>query len=172
MFLNSNRTPVLKFGSLFCSETTPAKQELKVCVEYEDEDKFKESNLAILETSLPSGYTANKNIFKAIRENRSVKVSSRGNDFGKYLFQYFLLDWWRPKMKTQWWSFTLTICPKTTPSAFPSLPIEPIRWTIRDHPQLSSTITLLVRPLNNKINQVNNYGTIFEFDYQLEIMPL
>jgi len=68
MFLNSNRTPVSKFGSLFCSETTPAKQELKVFVEYEDEDKFKESNLAILETSLPSEYTANKNIFKAIRE--------------------------------------------------------------------------------------------------------
>lgn len=54
-----------------------AKLVLAVCVEYVEEGKAKASNMAILEVSLPSGYTADEESFKDIQEIEGVRVNTK-----------------------------------------------------------------------------------------------
>ncbi|XP_017069812.2 LOW QUALITY PROTEIN: alpha-2-macroglobulin-P [Drosophila eugracilis] len=68
-----------KVDTTVLSETTPAKLELSVCVDYVEEGKSKESNMAILEVSLPSGYTADEESFKDIREIERVRLVETKN---------------------------------------------------------------------------------------------
>lgn len=53
-----------------------AKLVLAVCVEYVEEGKAKASNMAILEVSLPSGYTAEEESFKDIQAIEGVRVNT------------------------------------------------------------------------------------------------
>ncbi|KAH8281371.1 hypothetical protein KR054_000154, partial [Drosophila jambulina] len=68
--------PSFKVQTVVKPETSPAKLELAVCVDYVEEGKSKTSNMAILEVSLPSGYTADEDSFKDIQEIERVRVSS------------------------------------------------------------------------------------------------
>lgn len=81
--LKKQSHPSFKVQVTVLPEITPPKLKLNVCMKYVDEYKFKEYNLAILEASLPSGYTSNKDIFKdSLKiEIGSVKESSRRHDF-------------------------------------------------------------------------------------------
>ncbi|XP_016984792.2 alpha-2-macroglobulin isoform X2 [Drosophila rhopaloa] len=60
-------------------ETSPAKLELGVCVDFVEEGEAKESNMAILEVALPSGYTADEDSFKNIRDIARVRLVETKN---------------------------------------------------------------------------------------------
>ncbi|KAH8412673.1 hypothetical protein KR009_004428, partial [Drosophila setifemur] len=66
--------PSFKVETIVLPETSPAKLELSVCVDFVEEGKALASNMAILEVSLPSGYTADEESFKDIREIERVRV--------------------------------------------------------------------------------------------------
>lgn len=57
-------------------EAPAGKLVLSVCVEYVEEGKAKASNMAILEVSLPSGYTADEEAFKDIQDIEGVRVNA------------------------------------------------------------------------------------------------
>ncbi|KAH8335883.1 hypothetical protein KR074_001015 [Drosophila pseudoananassae] len=71
--------PSFKVETVVKPETTPAKLELAVCVDFVEEGKEKTSNMAILEVSLPSGYTADEESFKEIREIERVRLVETKN---------------------------------------------------------------------------------------------
>jgi len=132
--------PSFKVETTVLPETSPAKLELNVCVDYVEEGKAKESNMAILEVSLPSGYTVDEDSFKEIRQIERVRVSLKASIklTSTFLLQfcyYFLLSWWRPRMVTLWWLSTSRICPRTRANAFPSRPTGRMRWPTRNHPR-------------------------------------
>ncbi|XP_002057612.2 CD109 antigen [Drosophila virilis] len=72
--------PSFKIQAIIKPESPPAKLELSVCVEYVEEGKAKASNMAILEVSLPSGYTADEESFKDIQEIERVRLVETKND--------------------------------------------------------------------------------------------
>jgi len=69
--------PSFKIQTTVLPESSPANLELSVCVDYVEEGESKESNMAILEVSLPSGYTADEDSFADIRNIERVRVSFR-----------------------------------------------------------------------------------------------
>ncbi|KAH8266701.1 hypothetical protein KR018_011420 [Drosophila ironensis] len=71
--------PSFKVETIVRPETTPAKLELTVCVDFVEEGKAKASNMAILEVSLPSGYTADEESFQEIREIERVRLVETKN---------------------------------------------------------------------------------------------
>nr|XP_036668628.1 alpha-2-macroglobulin [Drosophila suzukii] len=71
--------PSFKVETTVLPETSPAKLELNVCVDYVEEGKSKESNMAILEVSLPSGYTVDEDSFKEIRQIERVRLVETKN---------------------------------------------------------------------------------------------
>ncbi|XP_016956435.1 alpha-2-macroglobulin [Drosophila biarmipes] len=66
--------PSFKVETTVLPKTLKDKLELSVCVDYVEEDHANESNMAILEVSLPSGYTAYEESFKEIREVERVRL--------------------------------------------------------------------------------------------------
>ncbi|KAL7739077.1 hypothetical protein ACLKA6_011410 [Drosophila palustris] len=72
--------PSFKIQTIIKPEAPPAKLELSVCVEYVEEGKAKASNMAILEVSLPSGYTADEDSFKDIQDIERVRLVETKND--------------------------------------------------------------------------------------------
>ncbi|XP_016958760.1 alpha-1-macroglobulin-like [Drosophila biarmipes] len=60
--------------------TSPAKLRLGVFVDFVEKGHANESNMAILEVSLPSGYTADGESFKGIREIERVRLVETRND--------------------------------------------------------------------------------------------
>ncbi|XP_062120813.1 alpha-1-inhibitor 3 isoform X3 [Drosophila sulfurigaster albostrigata] len=72
--------PSFKIQTIIKPETTKSKLELSVCVEYVEEGKAKASNMAILEVSLPSGYTVEEDSFKEIQEIERVRLVETKND--------------------------------------------------------------------------------------------
>ncbi|XP_034668405.1 pregnancy zone protein isoform X2 [Drosophila subobscura] len=71
--------PSFKVQTIVKPESSPAKLELTVCVEYVEEGKSKASNMAILEVSLPSGYTADEDSFKDIQAIERVRLVETKN---------------------------------------------------------------------------------------------
>ncbi|XP_026843715.1 alpha-2-macroglobulin-P isoform X1 [Drosophila persimilis] len=71
--------PSFKIQTIVKPESSPAKLELSVCVEYVEEGKAKASNMAILEVSLPSGYTADEDSFKDIKDIERVRLVETKN---------------------------------------------------------------------------------------------
>ncbi|KAH8412667.1 hypothetical protein KR009_004419 [Drosophila setifemur] len=71
--------PSFKVETIVLPETSPAKLELSVCVDFVEEGKATASNMAILEVSLPSGYTADEESFKEIREIERVRLVETKN---------------------------------------------------------------------------------------------
>jgi len=69
--------PSFKVQTIIKPESPPSKLELSVCVEYVEEGKAKASNMAILEVSLPSGYTADEDSFKDIQDIERVRVRQK-----------------------------------------------------------------------------------------------
>ncbi|XP_034474087.1 pregnancy zone protein isoform X2 [Drosophila innubila] len=72
--------PSFKVQTIIKPESPPSKLELTVCVEYVEEGKAKASNMAILEVSLPSGYTADEDSFKDIQDIERVRLVETKND--------------------------------------------------------------------------------------------
>ncbi|XP_043065393.1 alpha-2-macroglobulin [Drosophila ficusphila] len=68
-----------KIETIVLPEVAPAKLELSVCVDFIEEGKAKESNMAILEVSLPSGYTSDEESFNAIKEIERVRLVETKN---------------------------------------------------------------------------------------------
>ncbi|XP_026843126.1 CD109 antigen [Drosophila persimilis] len=71
--------PSFKIQTIVKPESSPAKLELSVCVEYVEEGKANASNMAILEVSLPSGYTADEDSFKDIKDIERVRLVETKN---------------------------------------------------------------------------------------------
>ncbi|XP_033174138.1 pregnancy zone protein [Drosophila mauritiana] len=71
--------PSFKIQTTVLPESSPANLELSVCVDYVEEGKSKESNMAILEVSLPSGYTADEDSFGDIRNIERVRLVETKN---------------------------------------------------------------------------------------------
>ncbi|XP_052854360.1 LOW QUALITY PROTEIN: alpha-2-macroglobulin [Drosophila gunungcola] len=71
--------PSFKVEATVIPGASPAKLELTVCVDFVEEGKSKESNMAILEVSLPSGYTADQDSFKDIRDIARVRLVETKN---------------------------------------------------------------------------------------------
>jgi len=57
-------------------------------VDYVEEGKAKESNMAILEVSLPSGYTVDEDSFKEIRQIERVRVSLKAPPIMNFFFYF------------------------------------------------------------------------------------
>ncbi|XP_030240710.1 ovostatin-like, partial [Drosophila navojoa] len=72
--------PSFKIQAIIKPDSPPAKLELSVCVEYVEEGKAKASNMAILEVSLPSGYTVDEDSFKDIQEIERVRLVETKNE--------------------------------------------------------------------------------------------
>ncbi|EDW77751.1 Thioester-containing protein 4 [Drosophila willistoni] len=72
--------PSFKIETIIKPQSSPAKLELSVCVEYVEDGKAKASNMAILEVSLPSGYTADEETFKDIQNIERVRLVETKND--------------------------------------------------------------------------------------------
>lgn len=67
--------PSFTIETMIHKEAQAAKLVLSVCVSYVEEGKAKASNMAILEVSLPSGYTADEEAFKDIQDIEGVRVN-------------------------------------------------------------------------------------------------
>ncbi|XP_033150802.1 murinoglobulin-1 isoform X2 [Drosophila busckii] len=72
--------PSFKVITHILPDTPAAKLELSVCVEYVEEGTEKASNMAILEVTLPSGYTADEESFPNIQEIERVRLVETKND--------------------------------------------------------------------------------------------
>ncbi|EDW11959.1 Thioester-containing protein 5, isoform A [Drosophila mojavensis] len=72
--------PSFKIQAVIKPDSPPAKLELSVCVEYVEEGKAKASNMAILEVSLPSGYTVDEDSFKDIQDIERVRLVETKNE--------------------------------------------------------------------------------------------
>ncbi|XP_030377047.1 CD109 antigen-like isoform X2 [Scaptodrosophila lebanonensis] len=70
--------PSFKVQTIVKPDTPPSKLELEVCVEYVEEGKSEASNMAILEVSLPSGYTVDDN-FEHIQDIKRVRLVETKN---------------------------------------------------------------------------------------------
>ncbi|XP_001992839.2 CD109 antigen isoform X1 [Drosophila grimshawi] len=72
--------PSFRIETIIKPESPPSKLELSVCVEYVEEGKAKASNMAILEVSLPSGFTVDEDSFKEIQAVKGVRLVETKND--------------------------------------------------------------------------------------------
>jgi len=137
--------PSFKVETIIKPESPPSKLELTVCVEYVEEGKAKASNMAILEVSLPSGYTADEESFKDIQDIERVRVCTKEIHLIKTLslIALYTNSSWRPKTMTLSWLSTLRVCPRVKRSVYPSRHSKPMRLPTRSPPQLYSTITTI-----------------------------
>ncbi|KAI8033415.1 hypothetical protein M5D96_013817 [Drosophila gunungcola] len=71
--------PSFKIQPTVIPGASPAKLQLNVCVDFVEKGNSKESNMAILEVSLPSGYTADQDSFKDIRDIARVRLVETKN---------------------------------------------------------------------------------------------
>ncbi|KAH8405167.1 hypothetical protein KR222_007055, partial [Zaprionus bogoriensis] len=72
--------PIFTIKTDIHKDNPAAKLVMSVCVEYVEEGKAKSTNMAILEVSLPSGYTADEETFKDIQEVEGVRLVETKND--------------------------------------------------------------------------------------------
>ncbi|XP_017126612.1 alpha-2-macroglobulin-like [Drosophila elegans] len=71
--------PSFKVQATVIPGASSVKLQLNVCVDFVEKGKYKESNMAILEVSLPSGYTADQDSFKDIRNIARVRLVETKN---------------------------------------------------------------------------------------------